>query len=1274
MYQSDLQSTSVTHIQVPSSSKDGKNVPSSNLDTSSNQTKDTKNDSLERFRQFHQLRRENQTARLRQLQALEDQLTGAATNNQQRQRSLLNTRGDARLRTTSLIHDNRLPKVVLSERSSDDSDIRGPRANKSHPSWRLSNLEELVENSQSDGLEKRKIQEKTKRDSQTYLRASMKNQNETPNRSHNLDRIPSDSRKRNTLQDLERLIAESAQRLTDSRKSIDELIQSHEVDTTKKFMDGEENTSFDNQNSVINKEGISSTGRDHKSDIFGPVADQDSDLALANNSEIVFRQKISSRTSSNGSSNLANLQNMSVAKSKAVLSSGDSLLKSSSEITPDISTEFTSKEEKEKSLLQAPLEPSQNSMSSTSPLQAKLLDIDDNEQMGLSDDMKVTAIKQGGTPQTTSPKLHKGDGRSSLRKPQSSRTNFNSSAIKDEMTNAWLSNDNDVFGGDLSEASGRGTTRQSSSYHDDATTISQRSNISRASTTSSSSAWTNSTRSIATKKQSSPSRHQRTISQKDFPTSEQRKASDSEEESLIRVAKPSQKSKTLQSEAQLGGSPNNPFRQSLKNSPSAEQLVRTKKVSILQAPTEHSKVMESMHGSLAARSAPGKTTSSTPGQRKRGKTLPGNLAERPTSETLNLPPMKVEPIDITLPLSSSRKNITNSNPTKNLMDAPTRIPIAVMKPTIAKSSTSPEKKKLTSDLRNKAPAVSSSALTSKMKSASNQSISGQPMSSDSLKTTSIPKTIRGGGQIPIARKHQFQSLVDSDDIQCTTSMSTPKSFSHPQKAAATVGSQSSRTDQQSMKEHSKDALSYNTRSKIRAKSNASSSDSSFVSKSTDYVSAQGLITLPEDITKKGLESAASKRTKRRSMQTLSLHERLQNLVTESKPAEHNQKHDWDTQSTGSSATDDSEIRALGHLSNFSGRARKAGQDRTSQLAKDRPLRLAMGPQAALKLYMSHLSPYEKAEILEFSQIYFVGPQSKKNNGTIEQTACNYGYDDERGDYRVINQDHLAYRYEILEIMGKGSFGQVLKCFDHRTGNILAIKIIRNKKRFHAQALVEVKILEKLMKWDLDDKHNNVRMTHHFYFRNHLCIAFECLSINLYEFIKSNDFKGFSLSLIRSPFIQAQGCPLRLKTRERPAETSSKKLYQRMTYNTAIDMWSLGCILAELFTGYPLFPGENEQDQLACIMEVQDSYGNPRIVPNSKGKKRRPGSKTLAQALKCTDDLFLDFVSRCLDWDAEKRLNPEQGLAHQWISGGDDRSSVKSPSTQPSISAKSTLKI
>jgi dual specificity tyrosine-phosphorylation-regulated kinase 2/3/4 len=61
---------------------------------------------------------------------------------------------------------------------------------------------------------------------------------------------------------------------------------------------------------------------------------------------------------------------------------------------------------------------------------------------------------------------------------------------------------------------------------------------------------------------------------------------------------------------------------------------------------------------------------------------------------------------------------------------------------------------------------------------------------------------------------------------------------------------------------------------------------------------------------------------------------------------------------------------------------------------------------------------------------------------------NFGYDDERGDYNVVLRDHLAYRYEVLEFLGKGSFGQAIKCYDYKTNQFVAIKIIRNKKRFH----------------------------------------------------------------------------------------------------------------------------------------------------------------------------------------------------------------------------------
>lgn len=166
----------------------------------------------------------------------------------------------------------------------------------------------------------------------------------------------------------------------------------------------------------------------------------------------------------------------------------------------------------------------------------------------------------------------------------------------------------------------------------------------------------------------------------------------------------------------------------------------------------------------------------------------------------------------------------------------------------------------------------------------------------------------------------------------------------------------------------------------------------------------------------------------------------------------------------------------------------------------------------------------------------------------------------------------------------------------------------------------------------------------------------------------------------------------------------------MNYHTAIDMWSLGCILAELYTGYPIFPGENEQEQLSCIMEVLglpdkdlvnrssrkrlffggfifvlrlrrrahpilDQNGTPRPVINSKGRRRRPGTRPLAGVLKCDDELFVDFVSKCLVWDPERRLKPQPALRHPFVTQPRTRlskGSSQTPSKSLLSSSSSTL--
>ena len=85
----------------------------------------------------------------------------------------------------------------------------------------------------------------------------------------------------------------------------------------------------------------------------------------------------------------------------------------------------------------------------------------------------------------------------------------------------------------------------------------------------------------------------------------------------------------------------------------------------------------------------------------------------------------------------------------------------------------------------------------------------------------------------------------------------------------------------------------------------------------------------------------------------------------------------------------------------------------------------MTPAATLKDYGHKLSPYEQKEVLEYMDIWFLGLDARKIEG-VPGAAQNAGYDDDNGSYIKVLHDHLAYRYEIKEVIGKGSFGQVVK--------------------------------------------------------------------------------------------------------------------------------------------------------------------------------------------------------------------------------------------------------
>ena len=74
--------------------------------------------------------------------------------------------------------------------------------------------------------------------------------------------------------------------------------------------------------------------------------------------------------------------------------------------------------------------------------------------------------------------------------------------------------------------------------------------------------------------------------------------------------------------------------------------------------------------------------------------------------------------------------------------------------------------------------------------------------------------------------------------------------------------------------------------------------------------------------------------------------------------------------------------------------------------------------------------------------------NEKDGKEKKEYLHNYGFDDEKGDYNIVIGDHIAYRYEIFDFLGKGSFGTAIGCIDHKEKRQIAIKVVKNKKKYY----------------------------------------------------------------------------------------------------------------------------------------------------------------------------------------------------------------------------------
>ncbi|KAJ1826260.1 U4/U6 small nuclear ribonucleoprotein prp4 [Coemansia sp. RSA 2599] len=261
-----------------------------------------------------------------------------------------------------------------------------------------------------------------------------------------------------------------------------------------------------------------------------------------------------------------------------------------------------------------------------------------------------------------------------------------------------------------------------------------------------------------------------------------------------------------------------------------------------------------------------------------------------------------------------------------------------------------------------------------------------------------------------------------------------------------------------------------------------------------------------------------------------------------------------------------------------------------------------------------------------------------NAGVSLATTSNMvdNWDDPDGYYRMIVGELLDGRYLVQSLLGQGVFSSVIKAVDKKNEDApVAIKIIRQSEMMHKAGLKEQRILERLQTADPEGKMHVVRLLGSFVHRGHLCLCFELMSLNLREIVrKYGRNSGLSLQAVRiygsqlllaldllrrcevvhgdikpdNCFVSDQRNNVKLGDLGSACDISECEItpylvsrYYRapeiilgLAYDQAIDMWSFGVTLFELYTGQIMFPGRNNNHMLRLMMEARGPFSSKML--------------------------------------------------------------------------------
>ncbi|KAG7191173.1 hypothetical protein KM043_013969 [Ampulex compressa] len=260
----------------------------------------------------------------------------------------------------------------------------------------------------------------------------------------------------------------------------------------------------------------------------------------------------------------------------------------------------------------------------------------------------------------------------------------------------------------------------------------------------------------------------------------------------------------------------------------------------------------------------------------------------------------------------------------------------------------------------------------------------------------------------------------------------------------------------------------------------------------------------------------------------------------------------------------------------------------------------------------------------------------KRQGGPDNPSLTDNWDDAEGYYRVRVGETLDSRYVVYGYTGQGVFSNVVRARDSARGNLdVAVKIIRNNEIMHKTGLKELDILRKLNDADPEDRFHCLRLFRHFFHKNHLCMVFEPLSMNLREVLKKyGKDVGLHVKAVRS-YTQQLFLALKLLKRANILHAdikpdnilvSESKLVLKLCdfgsashaheneitpylvsrfyrapeiilgipYDFGIDMWSVGCTIYELYTGKIMFSGKTNNQMLKFFMDLKGKMPNKLI--------------------------------------------------------------------------------